>query len=67
MTRRKKMMMGGLIPVPKRMYAKGKKKDWVDKVFGKTTKKEKKIIKGVVYTAGALALVGASGEVVRRL
>ena len=61
------MLLNGLILLPKKgLSAKGKK-DWVDKVFGKTTKREKKVIKGVVYTAGALALVGASGHIVKKL
>lgn len=44
-----------------------RKKDWVDKVFGrKTTKTEKLIVKGTVYGVGALALLGAGGTIARR-
>ena len=47
------------------MNAKGKK-DWVDRLYGhKTSKRTKNITKGVVYTAGALALLGASSRVLR--
>jgi len=47
------------------MNAKGKK-DWVDRLYGhKTSKKTKLVTKGVVYTAGALALLGASSRVLR--
>lgn len=50
------------------LLAKGKKKkDWVDKLLGrKATKTEKVVIKGTVYGAGALALIGAGGEVAKR-
>ena len=42
------------------------KKDWVDRLYGhKTSKKTKLVTKGVVYTAGALALLGASSRVLR--
>jgi hypothetical protein len=44
------------------LNAKGK--DWVDRLYGhKTSKKTKFVTKGVVYTAGALALLGASSKV----
>jgi hypothetical protein len=48
---------------PEDLNAKGKK-DWVDRLYGhKTSKKTKFVTKGVVYTAGALALLGASSKV----
>lgn len=47
------------------MNAKGKK-DWVDRLYGhKVSKKTKFGTKAVVYTAGALALLGASSRVLR--
>lgn len=43
-----------------------RRKDWVDKIFGRTTKKEKVVIKTAVYGFGALALLGAGGTIAKR-
>ena len=59
------MTSGKFIPV-KTMNAKGKK-DWVDKLYGrKVSKKTKVWTKVAVYGVGALALVGAGGEIAKR-
>ena len=63
--RAKKIIYHYMKTHPSDLNAKGKK-DWVDKLYGhKTSKKTKLVTKGVVYTAGALALLGASSRVLR--
>jgi hypothetical protein len=51
----------------KTIFLNAKKRDWVDRLFGRrTTKREKLIVKGTVYTAGALALLGAGSKIASR-
>lgn len=44
--------------------ARGKKKDWADRFFGKKlSKRDKFLFKGVIYGASAVALLGAGSTV----